>query len=158
MPEYCPDKLHFSGQMAKEEEMKVYEIRGSFGLDNLAMAERSEPVPGYGQVLVKVRAVSLNYRDLLLVKGLYNPKLPLPLIPFSDGAGDIVAIGEGVTRVKEGDRVAGIFMQSWLAGKLTAAAARSALGGDISGMLAEYVVLDQDRGKDKPPSCCNEKD
>jgi len=124
--------------------MKAFEIRDAFGLDNLTLTELPEPTPGYGQVLLKVRSVSLNYRDLLLVKGLYNPKLPLPLIPFSDGAGDIVAVGEGVTRVKTGDRVAGIFMQSWLAGELTSDQARSALGGERSGMLAEYVVLDQE--------------
>jgi NADPH:quinone reductase-like Zn-dependent oxidoreductase len=124
--------------------MKVWEIRDAFGVENLGLTERHEPVPGHGQVLLRVRAVSLNYRDLLLVKGLYNPKLPLPLVPFSDGAGDIVAVGEGVNRVKVGDRVAGIFMQSWLAGDLTAADARSALGGERGGMLAEYVVLDED--------------
>jgi NADPH:quinone reductase-like Zn-dependent oxidoreductase len=124
--------------------MKVFEIKGAFGLENLTPAERPEPEPGHGQVLVQVRAVSLNYRDLLVVKGLYNPKLPLPLIPFSDGVGDVVAVGEGVTRVKEGDRVTGSFMQSWLAGELTSAGARSTLGGDRGGMLAEYVVLDQE--------------
>lgn len=124
--------------------MKAFEIRGAFGLDNLTRVEKPEPVPGYGQVLIRVRAVSLNYRDLLMVKGIYNPKLPLPLVPFSDGAGDVIAVGEGVTRVKEGDRVVGIFMQSWLAGELTSAGARSALGGESGGMLAEYVTLDQE--------------
>jgi NADPH:quinone reductase-like Zn-dependent oxidoreductase len=124
--------------------MKTFEIRDAFGLENLTLTERPEPAPGYGQVLLKVRAVSLNYRDLLLVKGLYNPKLPLPLIPFSDGAGEVVRVGDGVTRVKTGDRVAGIFMQTWLAGELTAEAAKSALGGERSGMLAEYVVLEQE--------------
>jgi NADPH:quinone reductase-like Zn-dependent oxidoreductase len=124
--------------------MKVFEIRGAFGLDNLVPAERPEPVPGHGQVLMKVRAVSLNYRDLLTVKGLYNPKLHLPLVPFSDGAGDVVAVGEGVTSVRTGDRITGIFMQSWLSGELTSAAAGSALGGERGGMLAEYVVLGQD--------------
>ncbi len=124
--------------------MKVFEIRDNFGVDNLVLAERSEPSPGHGQILVKVRAVSLNYRDLLVIKGLYNPKLPLPLIPFSDGAGDVVAIGEGVSRVKVGDRVAAIFMQTWLEGELTESKARSALGGGSDGMLAEYVVLHED--------------
>lgn len=80
----------------------------------------------------------------MVVKGLYNPKLPLPLIPFSDGVGEVVAVGEGVTRVKSGDRVAGIFFQKWLAGELTAEKAESALGGAIEGMLAEYVVLHED--------------
>ena len=90
-----------------------------------------------------VRAISLNYRDLLIIKGLYNPKLKLPRIPCSDGAGEVAAVGEGVTRWKPGDRVAGIFMQNWLEGALTPAKARAALGGDIDGMLAEYVVLKQ---------------
>jgi NADPH:quinone reductase-like Zn-dependent oxidoreductase len=124
--------------------MKVYEIQNSFGLDSLTIAERPDPSPSYGQVLVKVGAVSLNYRDLMVVKGLYNPNIPLPLIPFSDGAGEVVAVGEGVTRVKVGDRVAGIFFQNWIAGKLTTAITNSALGGAIDGMLSEYVVLHED--------------
>jgi NADPH:quinone reductase-like Zn-dependent oxidoreductase len=124
--------------------MKVFEIRNSFSIDNLVSADRPEPTPGHGQVLVKVRAVSLNYRDLLIVKGLYNPKIPLPLVPFSDGAGDVVAVGEGVSRVKVGDRVAGIFMQTWLAGEVSEARAKSALGGGAGGMLAEYVLLNED--------------
>lgn len=121
--------------------MKVYEIQNSFGLDSLTIAERPDPSPSYGQVLIKVRAVSLNYRDLMVVKGWYDPNIPLPLIPFSDGVGEVVAVGEGVTRVKVGDRVAGIFFQDWIAGKLTAVKTHSALGGAIDGMLAEYVVL-----------------
>jgi len=124
--------------------MKVFEVRNSFSIDNLVSSERPEPSPGNGQAVVKVRAVSLNYRDLLIVKGLYNPKIPLPLVPFSDGSGDVVAVGEGVTRVKVGDRVAGIFMQTWLAGEVTEARAKSALGGGTSGMLAEYVLLHED--------------
>ncbi|PSB41907.1 NAD(P)-dependent alcohol dehydrogenase [Cyanosarcina cf. burmensis CCALA 770] len=124
--------------------MKVYEIQNSFGLDSLNIAERPDASPSYGQVLIKIRAVSLNYRDLMVVKGLYNPNIPLPLIPFSDGAGEVVAVGEGVTRVKVGDRVAGIFFQNWIAGKLTAAKTNSALGGARDGMLAEYVVLHED--------------
>jgi len=124
--------------------MKVFEIKDIFGIDNLALVDRPQPSPGHGQILVKVRAVSLNYRDLLVVKGLYNPKLPLPLIPFSDGAGDVVALGDGVSRVKAGDRVTSLFMQTWLGGELTDSKARSALGGGIDGMLAEYVVLHED--------------
>lgn len=124
--------------------MKVYEIQNTFGLDSLTLTERPEPSPGFGQVLIKLRAVSLNYRDLMVVKGLYNPNQPLPLIPFSDGMGEVVAVGEGVTRVKTGDRVAGIFFQKWLCGELTEAIAKSALGGAIDGLLAEYAVLDSD--------------
>ena len=124
--------------------MRVYEVGESFGIDHLVLTERERPSPGRGQALVRVRAVSLNYRDLLVVKGLYNPKIPLPFVPFSDGAGDIVAVGERVSRVKVGDRVAGIFMQDWLEGEVTEAKAKSALGGGMQGMLAEYVVLDED--------------
>jgi NADPH:quinone reductase-like Zn-dependent oxidoreductase len=75
------------------------------------------------------------------VKGLYNPKLKLPRIPCSDGAGEVVAVGSGVTAWKPGDRVAGIFMQNWLDGALTPAKAKGALGGDIDGMLANFIVL-----------------
>jgi NADPH:quinone reductase-like Zn-dependent oxidoreductase len=97
-----------------------------------------------GMVLIKVHAVSLNYRDLMMVKGLYNQKMALPRIPCSDGAGQVAAIGEGVSRVQVGDRVCGIFMQRWREGPLTAEKSKAALGGDVDGMLAEYVLLDQD--------------
>ncbi|HXW69180.1 MAG TPA: NAD(P)-dependent alcohol dehydrogenase [Dissulfurispiraceae bacterium] len=124
--------------------MKVFELRDHFGIDNLVLADRPQPLPGPREILVKVRAVSLNYRDLLVIKGLYNPKLRLPCIPFSDGAGDVVATGAGVSRVKVGDRVAAIFMQTWLSGEMTESKAKSALGGGIDGMLAEYAVLHED--------------
>jgi NADPH:quinone reductase-like Zn-dependent oxidoreductase len=124
--------------------MKFFEIREAFGIDHLVLAHRAQPSPDHGQAVVRVRAVSLNYRDLLVVNGLYNSRIHLPFTPFSDGAGEVVAVGEGVSRVKVGDRVAGIFMQDWLAGELTEAKAKSALGGGEKGMLAEYVVLAED--------------
>lgn len=124
--------------------MKIWQIP-SFGIDKLEMVERPTPQPARGQVLVKVHAVSLNYRDLLVAFGRYNPRLVLPRIPCSDGAGEIVAVGEDVTRWKVGQRVAGIFMQNWIEGLPDAAKQRGALGGDIDGMLAEYMALD-DRG------------
>ena len=120
--------------------MRAWQI-SSFGVDSLEFVERPTPSPGPGEVLVAVRAISFNYRDLLLVKGIYNPKLKLPRIPCSDGAGEVAAVGEGVTAWKPGDRVAGIFMQNWLDGALPSARARGALGGDIDGTLAEYIVL-----------------
>jgi len=113
----------------------------SFGVDSLEFVKLPIPQPGPGEVLVRVHAISFNYRDLLMIKGLYNPKLALPRIPCSDGAGEVRAVGEGVTQWQPGDRVAGIFMQNWLDGPLTPARAKGALGGDIDGMLAEYVVL-----------------
>ena len=123
--------------------MRAWQV-SAFGIDSLEFVERPTPAPGPGEVLVGVRAVSFNYRDLMVVKGLYNPKMKLPRIPCSDGAGEVVAVGAGVTAWKPGDRVAGIFMQNWLDGPLTAAKARGALGGDIDGMLADYVVLKED--------------
>jgi len=120
--------------------MRVWQI-SSFGVDSLEFVERPTPSPDAGEVLVRVRAISFNYRDLLVVKGLYNPKMKLPRIPVSDGAGEVVAVGDGVNLWKPGDRVAAIFMQHWLDGPPTAVKSRRALGGDIDGMLAEYVVL-----------------
>jgi NADPH:quinone reductase-like Zn-dependent oxidoreductase len=120
--------------------MRVWQI-SAFGIDSLEFVERVTPTPGPGEVLVRIRAISFNYRDLLMVKGLYNPKLKLPRIPCSDGSGEVVGVGEGVTMWKPGDRVAGIFMQNWLDGPLTPAKAKGALGGDIDGVLAEYVLF-----------------
>lgn len=124
--------------------MRAVEIRGAFGLDNLAVAERPDPRPGFGQVLLRMRAASLNYRDLLMVQGKYNPKQKLPLIPCSDGVGEVVELGEGVTRVRVGDRVSPIFAQQWLAGEPTRDKARSTLGGPLDGTLAELMVVDQE--------------
>jgi NADPH:quinone reductase-like Zn-dependent oxidoreductase len=120
--------------------MRVWQI-SSFGVDSLEFVERPTPTPEPGEVLVRVRAISFNYRDLLVVKGLYNPKLKLPRIPCSDGAGEVAAVGEGVSLWKTGDRVAAIFMQNWLDGPPTAAKSRRALGGDIDGMLTEYIAV-----------------
>jgi len=121
--------------------VKTYELHPGFGFDNLKIADRPAPTPGPGQIVVNMRAWSLNYRDLLVVTGQYNPKLKLPLVPLSDGAGEVAAVGPGVTRVKPGDRVAGIFMQNWLDGPPTPEKVKGALGGDIDGTLAEYVIL-----------------
>lgn len=124
--------------------MKVWEVQSKEGLDALTLTEQPEPQPGPGQLLIKMRAASLNYRDLLTVKGAYSSKQKLPLVPLSDGVGEVVAVGDGVTRVKAGDRVASIFMQQWLDGEFSAEKANSALGGAIDGILAEYVTLHED--------------
>lgn len=121
--------------------MKVFEIRDYGGIDSLSLAGRPEPRPGPGEVLVKVRAASLNYRDLLIVKGLYSRGLSLPLVPLSDCAGEVAETGAGVTRVRPGDRVAGIFMQSWISGGAMENDAGSALGGAVDGVLAQEVVF-----------------
>ena len=123
--------------------MKAYQIQSYGGMDGLIQTDLPEPpTPGPGQIAVRVRAVSLNYRDLMILTGRYgggNP--PAGLIPLSDGAGEVAAVGDGVSRVKPGDRVAGIFFQDWLDGGIEAAYHKSALGGARDGMLAEYVTL-----------------
>jgi NADPH:quinone reductase-like Zn-dependent oxidoreductase len=120
--------------------VRCYQIQKSFGLDALTLVERADPSPGPGQVRLRVKAASLNYRDLLMVQGAYS-KQTLPLVPLSDGVGEVAACGEGVSRVKAGDRVAGIFAQRWLSGPPTKARLLSILGGPLDGMLAEAVVL-----------------
>jgi len=123
--------------------MRVLVVQNSFGLDHLAILNRPDPMPGPGQLLVRIRAASLNYRDLMIVKGQYNPKLKLPRVPGSDGAGEIVAVGSGVSKFKPGDRVIGCFMQDWDSGPISALAAQSALGGDRDGVFSELVVLEE---------------
>lgn len=122
--------------------MRAIQIEGGFGLDALKAVELPDPTPGPGQVLVRVHAASVNYRDLLMVEGMYNARQPLPLIPLSDGAGEVVAVGEGVRHRRVGDRVAGTFVQDWLGGAFQMRFwAESCLGGPLPGMLREYAVL-----------------
>jgi len=121
--------------------MKAFEIQDSFGMDNLRPVERPEPTPGPGQVRLRMRAVSLNYRDLMMVRGHYNPRQPLPLVPCSDGVGEVVEVGDGVSRVAVGDRVATLFSQTWLSGRPTADKLTGTLGGPLDGTLAEQMVL-----------------
>ncbi|HEX4581597.1 MAG TPA: NAD(P)-dependent alcohol dehydrogenase [Acidobacteriaceae bacterium] len=123
--------------------MKAWRIP-AFGIDKLSLDEVPALQPGPGQIVLNVHAVSLNYRDLMMVKGAYNPKLQPHRIPCSDGAGTIAAIGGGVTQVAVGDRVAGTFFQHWLEGDPAPEKFKGALGGDIDGTLAQQVLLQQD--------------
>jgi NADPH:quinone reductase-like Zn-dependent oxidoreductase len=121
--------------------MKAFRLHEFGGPAGLRLEEVADPTPGPGEVLVRLRAVSLNYRDLLVSKGLYNPRLKLPFTPISDGAGEVHATGAGVTRFKPGDRVAACFMPDWVDGPPDDEKARSALGGGGLGLLAEQAVL-----------------
>ena len=121
--------------------MQVWQVHPRPGTEALQLTERPIPSPSSGQVLLKMKAASLNYRDLLTVRGAYKSPDKPPFIPFSDGVGEVVEVGEGVTRVKVGDRVAGIFMQTWISGGFSAEKSQSALGGALDGILAEYIVL-----------------
>ena len=122
--------------------MRAAELN-AFGLDGLTWTERATPRPGTGEVLVRMRAWSLNYRDLLIIRGQYNPKQKLPLVPLSDGAGEVVELGPGVTRVKAGDRVAGAFLQSWMDGDIDDSKSRGALGTAIDGVASDYRVFNE---------------
>lgn len=124
--------------------MRAYILRKPDGIDALQQVEVPVPSPGRGQILVRVHSCSLNYRDYAIAIGAYRAGAKADLIPLSDGAGEVMDVGEGVTRFKAGDRVAGCFFQSWVAGEAPPNAHALALGGGVDGMLADYVVLEQD--------------
>ncbi len=123
--------------------MRAYVLPGPTGIDALQESDLPMPKPKRGQVLVKVHACSLNYRDLAIVSGNYRMGSKPNLVPLSDGAGEIVEVGEDVTRWKVGDRVASCFFQRWIGGEAGPEAAPSALGGAIDGTLAQYVALEE---------------
>jgi NADPH:quinone reductase-like Zn-dependent oxidoreductase len=125
--------------------MRAYQLpKGGAGIDALVRVELPQPKPQHRQVLVKVAACSLNFRDLGIVRGSYRMPVRDNLVPLSDGAGDVVEAGPGVTRVKVGDKVASCFFQRWPGGEPSPHVHASALGGGIDGMLAEYVVLEEE--------------
>jgi NADPH:quinone reductase-like Zn-dependent oxidoreductase len=123
--------------------MRAYELQ-SFGLEGLAVVERPAPLPGPGEVLLRVRAASLNYRDLMTVEGRYNPRLRLPMVPLSDAAGEVEAIGAGVTRFAVGDSAISAMAQRWFSGEPSLEKVRHTLGGQLPGVLAERIVLPQE--------------
>jgi len=127
------------------EPVKFYSF-DRFGIDNLVLKEEEAKPLGTDEVRVRMHAASLNYRDLLMIKGLYDPKVLSSggLIPLSDGAGEVIEIGSNVDRFKIGDRVAAIFIQDWLAGECTQPMTHSALGGSINGVLATHKVFKQE--------------
>ncbi|MDX1401541.1 MAG: NAD(P)-dependent alcohol dehydrogenase, partial [Kiloniellales bacterium] len=122
--------------------MRVIEIKENWGLDHLTLSERPCPQPGPGEVLLKMEAASLNYRDLVVVSGGYGRRAgSLPLVPVSDGAGTVSQLGEGVTGLEVGDRVCPLLFQDWLAGELDDPTSLTSLGGPLDGTLAEYMAV-----------------
>ena len=123
--------------------MKAYELQATGSLDGLKWVDRPEPVAAHGEIVVCVQAASLNYRDLLVMQGAYG-RATLPLTPLSDGAGEVVAIGAGVTRWQPGDRVMGTFFPNWLSGPIDSDVMQAARGGGSThGMLSEFVVFSE---------------
>jgi len=121
--------------------VKAYELQEDFGFDHLELVDREDPDPDRGEVRVRIRAVSINFRDLMVIRGAYNPDQPLPLVPLSDGAGEVEAVGPGVEDLEEGDRVIPLFAQEWQEGPLTRAVRASTLGSPLDGTLRERAVF-----------------
>jgi len=122
--------------------MRAWTLSSGFGFENLRIEQRPEPSCGPRQVVIRVRAVSLNARDVMMVRGEYNPRQKLPLIVASDAAGEVVQCGAGVHEWRVGDRVCPIFAGLWQSGPLSQAARRSTLGGPVDGTLSEYFMAD----------------
>jgi NADPH:quinone reductase-like Zn-dependent oxidoreductase len=127
----------------QKKSMKVWELR-KFGLSTLTQTERPVPTPGPHELLVRIGAVSLNYRDRLVMEGTFIPELALPFVPASDGAGEVVAVGAGVMRFRVGDRVTGIYIPGWIDGDGSGPEGDYvSLGGPLPGVLAEYVIFNE---------------
>lgn len=123
---------------------RAYHIEHYGTIDGIRIRQHDRPRPGVDQVLVRVRANALNYRDLLVMRGIpVGADLPPGRVPLSDGAGDVVEVGENVTRVRVGERVAAIFRQDWIDGEYRHEGAQTDLGSGIDGMLAEFVIVDE---------------
>ncbi len=132
--------------------MRVFQIQDDWGMDHLQVASRPDPRPGPGQVLLRMKAASLNYRDLVVPNRGYGSFTgTLPLIPISDGVGEVVEVGSGVTRVKVGDRVCPCFHQGWIGGEPDLERITRTLGGPIDGTMADLVCLSE-QGVSKVPA------
>ena len=116
----------------------------TFGIDALSLVDVDPPALKAGEVLVRLRATSINYRDMMMVEGGYNPRMTLPRVPFSDGAGEVIEVGEGVTKWRPGDRVCPTFFQSWIDGPINYAKSKTNLGGDLDGCLREFGIFHED--------------
>lgn len=121
--------------------MRTWELQSDRGVDGLGLADRDDGEPGPGEVAVAMAANSINYRDLSTIENAGARGIQYPLVPNSDGAGEVTAVGAGVTSVQPGDRVASCFFADWTAGAISAAAMGTALGGALDGVLAERVIL-----------------
>lgn len=124
--------------------MKVMQIQDEWSADNIKPAERPEPEPGPGEVKLEMKAASLNYRDFVMTgRGYGRRSGELPLVPVSDGAGEVVAVGEGVSRVAVGDLVCPTFSQTWTSGLFSNEVWAGTLGGPRDGVMQQYMVLSE---------------
>ncbi|RMD88639.1 MAG: NAD(P)-dependent alcohol dehydrogenase [Alphaproteobacteria bacterium] len=125
--------------------MRVFQIEGDWGIENLRLAQRPESEPGPTEVLIEMRMAALNARDLIVLERGYGRATgELPLIPVSDGVGEVIAVGDRVNRVRVGDRVCPTYFQNWIAGAASPERLASALGGPLDGVMAERLCLSQE--------------
>jgi NADPH:quinone reductase-like Zn-dependent oxidoreductase len=141
--------------------MEAYRIDRFGSVGGIVRHPSEDPRPGLREVLMRARASSLNYRDLMVLKGCGRGPTKLGVVPLSDGGGEVAAVGEGATRVKVGDRIAGTFHPRWFGGPIRPEYLTDRLGANLDGMLAEYAVLNEKRSfrcrttcpLRKPPRC-----
>ena len=143
--------MHFRSPAARRriERMKTLLYQDRISLDTLTFVERPVPAPGPRELLLRMRAVALNHRDLAIARGTYGA-FSAPLVPLSDGAGEVVALGRGVTRFRTGDLVCPIYVPDWIDGPVRPEFARRRLGGPSDGVAAEYVVVDEEAAVHAP--------
>jgi len=141
--------------------VEAYRIDRFGSVDGIGLRSSEDPRPGLREILMRVRASSLNYRDLMVLKGGGRVSTKLGVVPLSDGAGEVAAIGDGVTRVKVGDRIAGTFHPRWFGGPIRPEYLTDRLGANLDGMLAEYTVLNEEpsllRGSRNLTVCCGDR-
>ena len=138
--------------------MKVFQIQDNWSIDNLKLTDRPKPEPGPGQVLLQMMAASLNYRDLVVPQRGYGALTgTLPLIPISDGVGQVVATGDGVSRVEVGDRVCPLMIQKWISGPPTSKRIYSTLGGPLDGVMSEFMLINEQSAVKVPPHLSDEE-
>ncbi|MHB0823362.1 zinc-dependent alcohol dehydrogenase family protein [Novacetimonas hansenii] len=123
--------------------MRAYELNGANGLASVSLTERPEPTALRGQILIEMKAWSLNYRDLLIINDNYNGLRPKGALALSDGVGEVISVGPDVTRFKVGDRVSPTFSSTWIAGPMTAADPPKFRGALVDGVLAERIACDE---------------
>jgi NADPH:quinone reductase-like Zn-dependent oxidoreductase len=124
--------------------MRAYRIDSFGGVDGIVLGSRDDPRPGTREILVRMRATSLNYRDLMVLKGGGRGPTKVGVVPLSDGAGEVVAVGDGVSRFAIGDRVIGCFHPRWFGGPIKADYLTDRLGANLDGRLAEYAVVSEE--------------
>lgn len=136
--------------------MRAYELTQGEGPSALVLTERPDPTPGPGEVLLRMRAASLNYRDLAILQGTYGA-FPRPLVPLSDGVGEVVAVGPGVRRFARGERVIPLYVPGWRSGLPSEEVSRRRLGGPLDGVLRELVCVHEEEATLAPPHLTDEE-